>query len=39
MGKEGEMLKISEKSLEWSLKHIEKYGDTDIFPIPLGVSS
>lgn len=28
------MLKISEDSLEWALKHIEKYGDTDIFPIP-----
>ncbi|QIB69293.1 RNA-directed DNA polymerase [Aminipila butyrica] len=28
------MLRISENSLEWALKHIEKYGDTDIFPIP-----
>lgn len=28
------MLKISEDSLDWALKHIEKYGDTDIFPVP-----
>lgn len=28
------MLKISEASIEWTLKHIEKYGDTDIFPMP-----
>lgn len=28
------MLKISEDSLDWALRHIEKYGDTDIFPVP-----
>lgn len=28
------MLKLQEESLDWSLKNIEKYGDTDIFPIP-----
>lgn len=28
------MLKINSDFLEWSLKHIEKYGDTDIFPFP-----
>ncbi len=26
------MLKIKEKSLEWALKHINKYNDTYIFP-------
>ena len=25
---------INTSSLDWALKHIEKYGDTDIFPIP-----
>lgn len=28
------MLKIKEASLDWALKHIEKHGDTDIFPMP-----
>ncbi|MGJ9460467.1 RNA-directed DNA polymerase [Oceanobacillus sp. CF4.6] len=28
------MLKVQEKSLDWALKHIEKYGDTNIFPVP-----
>lgn len=28
------MLKLSNESLEWALKHIEAYGDTDIFPVP-----
>ncbi len=28
------MLRISEISLDWALMHIEKYGDTDIFPVP-----
>ncbi|MFY0781092.1 RNA-directed DNA polymerase [Peribacillus simplex] len=28
------MLKLSTDSLEWALKHIENYGDTDIFPVP-----
>ncbi|MDX8047598.1 RNA-directed DNA polymerase [Gracilibacillus sp. S3-1-1] len=28
------MLKLKNESLEWALKHIENYGDTDIFPIP-----
>lgn len=28
------MLKVRKESLDWSLKNIEKYGDTDIFPIP-----
>ena len=27
-------LYISESSLEWALRHIENYGDTDIFPLP-----
>lgn len=28
------MLKLQETSLDWALKHIENYGDTDIFPLP-----
>ncbi|GAF66691.1 hypothetical protein BTS2_3593 [Bacillus sp. TS-2] len=28
------MLKLRIDSLEWALKHIENYGDTDIFPVP-----
>lgn len=28
------MLKVKEKSLDWALKNIEKFGDTDIFPVP-----
>ncbi|MBJ6361638.1 RNA-directed DNA polymerase [Paenibacillus sp. GCM10012307] len=28
------MLKLQERSYDWALKHIEKYGDTDIFPLP-----
>lgn len=28
------MLKLKNESLEWALKHIEAYGDTDIFPVP-----
>ncbi|GAB1760285.1 RNA-directed DNA polymerase [Priestia sp. TRN 1309] len=28
------MLKLKMESLEWALKHIENYGDTDIFPVP-----
>lgn len=28
------MLKLRNDSLEWALKHIENYGDTDIFPVP-----
>lgn len=28
------MLRISESSLDWALKHIEKHGDTDVFPLP-----
>ncbi|HEY5125050.1 MAG TPA: RNA-directed DNA polymerase [Ignavibacteria bacterium] len=28
------MLKLQPNILDWSLKHIEKYGDTDIFPVP-----
>jgi len=28
------MLKLKEESLDWALKHIEMYGDTDIFPVP-----
>ncbi|CDX02910.1 RNA-directed DNA polymerase [Desulfitobacterium hafniense] len=28
------MLKLAERSLDWALLHIEKYGDTDIFPVP-----
>ncbi len=27
-------LYISPDSLEWALKHVENYGDTDIFPVP-----
>lgn len=27
-------LYISEISLEWALRHVENYGDTDIFPLP-----
>lgn len=29
-----QLLKLREESLEWALKHVETYGDTDIFPIP-----
>lgn len=29
------MLKLDIKSLEWSLENIMKYGDTDIFPLPI----
>src|SRR5688500_8986764 len=25
---------LKDASLDWALKHIERYGDTDIFPIP-----
>jgi|GEM_PF-3994269 len=28
------MLKLQERSYDWALEHIEKYGDTDIFPLP-----
>jgi hypothetical protein len=28
------LLKLRNDSLEWALKHIENYGDTDIFPVP-----
>ncbi|NLY36265.1 MAG: RNA-directed DNA polymerase [Tissierellia bacterium] len=28
------MLRLQSASLDWALKHIEKYGDTDIFPVP-----
>ncbi|MCM3342009.1 hypothetical protein M3650_26135 [Paenibacillus sp. MER TA 81-3] len=28
------MLRLKERSYSWALKHIEKYGDTDIFPLP-----
>lgn len=28
------MLKLREESLDWALKHIESFGDTDIFPLP-----
>lgn len=28
------MLKLKKESLDWSLKHIEEHGDTDIFPVP-----
>lgn len=27
-------LYLSPDSLDWALKHVEKYGDTDIFPVP-----
>jgi len=27
-------LKLKESSLDWALTHIERYGDTNIFPIP-----
>ena len=27
-------LYLSKDSLDWALKHVERYGDTDIFPIP-----
>lgn len=29
-----DLLKIRTNSLDWALKHIENYGDTDIFPVP-----
>lgn len=29
-----DLLKLRSESLEWALKHIEHYGDTDIFPVP-----
>jgi hypothetical protein len=29
-----ELLKLTEKSLDWALLHIENHGDTDIFPLP-----
>ena len=28
------MLRLQPESLDWAQKHIEKYGDTDIFPVP-----
>ena len=28
------MLRLQEDTLDWALTHIEKCGDTDIFPIP-----
>ena len=28
------MLKVSEESLEWALKHALRYHDTDILPFP-----
>lgn len=27
-------LNLKPKSLDWTLKHVEKFGDTDIFPLP-----
>ena len=28
------MLTLKEKSLDWALAHVERYGDTDVFPTP-----
>ena len=28
------MLRLQQQSYDWALTHIEKYGDTDIFPLP-----
>jgi hypothetical protein len=28
------MLRLQTRSYDWALSHIEKYGDTDIFPLP-----
>lgn len=28
------MLKLNEKSVDLALAHIEKFGDTNIFPVP-----
>lgn len=28
------MVKLNEKSLDWALAHVERYGDTNIFPVP-----
>lgn len=28
------MLTLSENSLDWTLQHVLRYGDTDVFPIP-----
>lgn len=33
------MLKLQPRSYDWALNHIEKYGDTDIFPIPFEFST
>lgn len=29
------MIRLSPDSLDWALQHVEKFGDTDIFPVPL----
>jgi hypothetical protein len=28
------MLRVQENSLEWALRHVERFGDTDVFPPP-----
>lgn len=28
------MVKLTEASLDWALSHIERFGDTNIFPVP-----
>ncbi|NGM81989.1 RNA-directed DNA polymerase [Paenibacillus sp. 7124] len=33
------MLRIQPQSYDWALSHIEKYGDTDIFPTPFEFSA
>lgn len=33
------MLRLQTQSYDWALKHIERYGDTDIFPVPFEFSA
>ncbi|MBT2600021.1 MULTISPECIES: RNA-directed DNA polymerase [unclassified Oceanobacillus] len=33
------MLRLQPQSYDWALKHIERYGDTDIFPVPFEFSA
>ncbi len=28
-------MKLSEQSLSWAIEHLNKFGDTDLFPKPL----
>ncbi|MGL4401369.1 MAG: hypothetical protein ACRCXD_16005, partial [Luteolibacter sp.] len=35
MAKELDPFYLPESSITWAIKHLDKFGDTDIFPIPV----